>query len=121
MRLAASSAVPLRPVPPVRNGEPGTALSAPLAATENAETLFGMRSLLVYTKVPCAIKQAVQSTIRRIDLMIVAPCFQFILEEGAVQVMRRRCSYLLTVVAMYEYRTLEGAVDSSRGRPTLCR
>jgi len=53
--------------------------------------------------------------------MIVAPCFQFILEEGAVQVMRRRCSYLLTVVAMYEYRTLEGAVDSSRGRPTLCR
>ncbi len=38
---------PPAPFPPVAKGEPGTGLRTPFAAAENAETLFGMRSLLV--------------------------------------------------------------------------
>jgi hypothetical protein len=40
--------------PPVRNGDPGTGIKDPSAATENAETVFGeeklLEPLLVYTK-----------------------------------------------------------------------
>src|SRR5262249_18056014 len=52
MRSAAKNPPPA-PFPPVRNGEPATGLRAPFAATENAEMLFGTRSLLVYKNVPC--------------------------------------------------------------------
>src|SRR6266568_2125007 len=75
MRLGAKNPPPA-PFPPVRKGEPGTGLSAPLAAAENAETLFGLRSLLVYTSVLCAIKHAVQNTTRRntcVAFLMVGP------------------------------------------------
>jgi len=64
IRLGAKNPPPA-PFPPVGKGEPGTTLRAPFAAAENAETLFGLRSLSVYTNVPCAIKHAVHRTIRR--------------------------------------------------------
>src|SRR4030095_3757778 len=55
MRLAAKNP-PAPPFPPVRKGEPATGLRLPLGVAENAEMLFGVRSLFVYTKVvgPCA-------------------------------------------------------------------
>src|SRR5215469_16033452 len=56
MLLEAKPTAPLL-VPPVRNGEPGTGVNAPLAATEKADTLLPeekVRLLLVYTKVPWA-------------------------------------------------------------------
>jgi len=56
---------PPAPVPPLAKGEPGIGFRAPFAAAENAEMVFGMRSLLVYTNVPCAGKLRVQSTARR--------------------------------------------------------
>src|SRR6266540_2214345 len=43
MRLDAKNPPPA-PFPPVRKGEPGIGLMAPLAAAENAEMLFGLRS-----------------------------------------------------------------------------
>jgi hypothetical protein len=46
IRVAAKNPPPA-PLPPVRKGEPGTALRLPLAATEKADTLFGVRSLFV--------------------------------------------------------------------------
>src|SRR5262245_53177002 len=85
MRLAAKNPKPL-PVPPVRKGEPGTGVNAPLAATENAETLLGLRSSLVYTKVPCAIAPMAQVTIRRNNLMgfiIYSFCSVLVENSGA--------------------------------------
>src|SRR5262249_51482125 len=85
MPLAAKNPKPI-PVPPVRKGEPGTGVNAPLASTENAETLLRLRSLLVYTKVPCAIAPTAQVTIRRNNLMgliVYSFCSVLIEKSGA--------------------------------------
>ena len=53
-RFTARSPPPV-PVPPVRNGEPGTGVKAPFPATANPDTVFWPdTSSFVYTKLVCA-------------------------------------------------------------------
>src|SRR5215469_9170522 len=63
VRLAAKKPPPL-PVPPVRNGDPGTRVSAPLVPTEKPETVLGAKpmSSLVYTNF-CAEANPVNSSV----------------------------------------------------------
>jgi hypothetical protein len=56
---------PPAPFPPVVKGDPETGLKTPSAAAENPEMVLGVRSLLVYTNVLCAITRKVQNTIKR--------------------------------------------------------
>src|SRR5262249_38083086 len=60
-RSAAKNPAPLA-VPPVRNGEPGIAVSSPLGPTRKPETVFRSAPSLVYTNVLCARATTVTSS-----------------------------------------------------------